>query len=222
MKLIGGILAVLISGAVLSVCAAEPVFVDLPKPQTKGKVSVEQALQQRRSFREPSEKPITLKEVGQLCWAAQGVTDDKGHRTAPSAMASYPLELYVLAGNVSDFDPGLYRYEPAGHRLELMKEGNPVEGFTKKAARQEWIAKAPVIFVISGKAKTIAKMKGTGLRMTSIETGLAAQGFLLQAQAMGLGSTFVGGFNLAQACKFLRLPAKDVVLGVLPVGHKAK
>ena len=82
------VLAVAFSAA--AAVSAEPVV--LPSAQVTGAVSIEQALATRRSVRGMADRPLTLAEVGQLCWSAQGVTDEKGHRTAPSAMATYPLE----------------------------------------------------------------------------------------------------------------------------------
>jgi nitroreductase len=134
--------------------------ISLPAPKTDGKVSVEKALKERRSVRNPATTPLSLEEIGQLCWAAQGVTDDKGHRTAPSAMALYPLELYVIAGAVTDLASGFYHYEPATHSLKLIAAGDKRADFVAKGVGQEWITKAPAIFVISGVAEKMARMKG--------------------------------------------------------------
>ncbi len=203
-----------------SVQPADEAVVALPQPRMDGKVSVEKALKGRRSLRKPAQKPLSLAEVGQLCWAAQGVTDGKGHRTAPSALASYPLELYVIAGDVKDLVPGFYRYLPVGHRLERVSPGDQRSEFVKKAVGQGWIAQAPCIFILSGSIERMSKMKDRRMQFMATEAGLSAQGFFLQAEAMGLGSTFVGGFNPMRARKALGLPASEEVLAVLPVGKK--
>ncbi|HVO18751.1 MAG TPA: SagB/ThcOx family dehydrogenase [Anaeromyxobacter sp.] len=211
-------LVVLSSGALA--LASEPSRVALPAARTRGTVAVEAALSQRRSFRDPAPTPLTLAEVGQLCWAAQGVTDDKGHRTAPSAHAAYPLQVWVLAGAVRDLPAGTYRYLPAGHALDPVRQGDPRLEFVQRGVGQMWVAKAPVVFVITG---TVAKMAGMGDRareFMAVEAGLAAQGFFLQAEALGLGSTFVGGFKREEAHAALELPDGEEVLAVLPVGHK--
>jgi SagB-type dehydrogenase family enzyme len=197
-----------------------PGSIPLPAPKTDGKVSVEKALKERRSLRSPSETPLTIEEIGQLCWSAQGVTDDKGHRTAPSARATYPLELYVMAGAVTGMAPGLYHYEPASHSLKLLSAGDKRVDFMQKASGQAWISQAPAIFVISGNAGKQEKMKDRAADFINIEAGLASQGFFLQATAMGLGSTFVGGFKPPEARAVLGLPDSEEVLAVLPVGRK--
>jgi SagB-type dehydrogenase family enzyme len=202
------------------VYAAGQAPVALPPAQTDGKVAVEKALAERRSLRAPAPTALSLADIGQLCWAAQGVTDDKGHRTTPSAHATYPLELYVIAGAVDGLAPGTYHYVPAGHALQLRAAGDQRQDFETKGVGQDWIATAPAIFVISGTAAKMAKMKEHGTPFMYVEAGLAAQGFFLQATALGLGSTYVGGFDPAAARAALGLPESEEILAVLPVGRK--
>ena len=211
--------AVLAQGAEPPASVASPV-VALPAPKTDGAFSLEKALHERRSLRVPAETPLRLGEIGQLCWAAQGVTDDRGHRTAPSAMATYPLELYVLAGAVTDLAPGLYHYEPGQHALTLRAAGAQLAEFEQKAVGQGWTAKAPVMFIISGSTAKMTRMRDRAPQFMWVEAGLAAQGFFLQATALGLGSTYIGGFDPGQARSVLGLPEGEDVLAVLPVGHK--
>jgi SagB-type dehydrogenase family enzyme len=200
--------------------AADETVIALPAPKTDGKVSVEKALQHRRSLRNPQETPLSLGEVGQLCWAAQGVTDDKGHRTAPSAMAAYPLDLYVIAGAVKGFAPGFYQYVPATHSLRLVSGGDKRSEFVEKTIGQTWIVKAPVLFIITGSSKGMSRIKNRAEEFTAVEAGLASQGFFLQAEALGLGSTYVGGFKPAEVKKYLGLKSDDEIFAVLPVGKK--
>lgn len=199
--------------------ANDPV-VSLPSPRLDGRVSVERALKHRRSIRNPDESPLMLADLGQLCWAAQGVTDDKGHRTAPSAMATYPLDLYVIVGAVRKLLPGLYHYEPTTHSLRSVMPGDKRYSFTQKAVGQAWISKAPAIFVIVGSTKKMEKVGSRKEQFMATEAGLAAQGFFLQAEAMGLGSTFVGGFDPNKARKELGLKYDEQILAVLPVGKR--
>src|SRR5512140_2964944 len=103
----------------LTWAAAGSAPVTLPAAKTDGKISLEAALAQRRSIRKFASAPLTVEEVGQLCWAAQGVTDAKGHRTAPSALAIYPLEIYVAAGAVTGLAASLYHYRPVDHSLQI-------------------------------------------------------------------------------------------------------
>ena len=117
-------------GATTEVLAAEAAVVPLPEPSPAGETSLEEALGQRRSGREYTAEPLTLAELGQLLWAAQGVTSDEGGRTAPSAGARYPLELFAVIRDVEDIDPGVWRYEPEEHAL------SPAGGGDRTAALQ--------------------------------------------------------------------------------------
>ncbi|HVO17612.1 MAG TPA: SagB/ThcOx family dehydrogenase [Anaeromyxobacter sp.] len=206
--------------------AATAHSISLPKPKTDGHVSVEAALRHRRSIRNFASKPLTLEDVSQLCWAAQGVTDAP-HRTAPSARAIYPLELYLLAGEVTGVTFGLYHYVPAGHSLEFVASGDKRADLDTKALRQPWnpISQAPAVFVISGDAGKMTSsddplVKARGVEFMWAELGLAAQGFFLEATARGLGSVFTGGFHPQEAQEVLGLPAPQEVLALLPVGRR--
>ena len=117
--------------------------IDLPEPRLEGDVPVERALAARRSVREYSGEPLRLADLAQLVWAAQGITHPAGYRTTPSAGALYPLELYLVAGEVLGLEAGVYRYVPAGHRL-VRHAGDDARGAVARAAlMQVWIADAP-------------------------------------------------------------------------------
>ncbi|MBI5546974.1 MAG: SagB/ThcOx family dehydrogenase [Deltaproteobacteria bacterium] len=218
--LIGSAFAALLLTGVAQ--AAEPAAaIALPAAKVDGKVSVEKALKERRSLRRPSPAALSLAEIAQLAWSAQGVTDEKGHRTAPSAMATYPLELYVLAGSVAGLAPGLYRYRPEKHDLVLVAAGDKRAELVEKAIGQDWILKAPAVFVITGFAERMeAKIKERSSSFIWVEAGLAAQSFFLEATALGMGSTYVGGFKPDATRSVLGLAAGEEPLAVLPVGKK--
>ena len=88
-------------------------LIALPTPKTSGTMSVEEAISKRRSMRDYSEQPLTLRELSQILWAAQGITDPgRKLRSAPSAGATYPIEIYIVTGvnGVEGLEPGVYRY----------------------------------------------------------------------------------------------------------------
>jgi SagB-type dehydrogenase family enzyme len=215
------LLALSLALAAPALAAAPPAPTKLPAPRTQGAVSVEAALQGRRSVRSLAATPLSLAEIGQLCWAAQGITDPKsGHRTAPSARAAYPLTLYVLVGPGSDLPAGYYRYVPEGHALALVAAGDRRADFEKRGVGQSWVGRAPAIFVLTGAVARMAANGEGAAPFMMVEAGAAAQGFFLQAEAMKLGSTYVGGFKPKEARQALELADGEDVLGVLPVGHR--
>lgn len=194
--------------------------IELPQPAVDGDVSLETAISKRRSVRDFSRQALPLADVAQLLWAAQGVTSGDGGRAAPSAGALYPLELYLVAGKVDSLPAGLYRYEPRGHRLQHVADGDLRKALAKAALDQAWIRSAPAVLVIAGVYERSAKKYGQrARRYTHIETGHAAQNVYLQAEALGLGTVIVGAFEEAAVRQVLGLPADHAPLALLPVGY---
>jgi len=193
----------------------------LPQPQKSGKTSLEQTLQQRRSIREYSPKALSLVELGQLLWAAQGVNRNEGYRTVPSAGALYPLELYVLAGDVKGLTPGVYHYRAHGHRLMLVGTGDRRNALAHAALGQGPVGQAAaVVAVCAVYARSARKYGKRGERYVHIEAGHAAQNLLLQVEALGLASVVVGAFDDDEVARVLHLPSDVEPVLLLPVGHR--
>ncbi len=218
-----------LSALVLALAAASPApaqdsaaehAIKLAPPKEASGVLVEQALKGRRSLRAFSAQPLTLAEAGQLLWAAQGVTDEKGRRTAPSAGALYPLELLLVAGNVTGLAPGVYRYRPASHDLVpgAAADRRPE---VVAACRQGWVGQAPAIVAVTAvEARTARKYRARATRYVAIEAGAAAENLALQAGALGLGTTVVGAFDDAKLAAVLQTASDEQPLVLLPVGRK--
>ena len=178
------------------------------------------ALQGRRSVREFAAEPITIAEAAQLLWAAQGVTNDKGNRTAPSAGALFPLETYLVAGNVEGLNAGIYRYSPRGHGLAPVAEGDLRTRIAAISSDQKWIADCAAIIVFSAVvARTAAKYRERSVRYVQFEAGHAAQNACLQAVALGRGTTAIGAFDDDKVKRILRMDADEVPLYMVTVGR---
>jgi SagB-type dehydrogenase family enzyme len=192
----------------------------LPAPSLDGEQSVEALLQQRRSLREYRQRPISLQEVGQLLWAAQGITHTNGYRTAPSAGALYPLELYLVAGNVTGLPAGAYHYRPKKHRLSRVVDGDLRSAVAEAAYGQQWIEDAAAIVVFTAVPERTARKYGKrAQRYVDIEVGHAAQNLFLQAGSLGLGSVVVGAMHDSQVGEILALLDDQQALLLMPVGH---
>jgi SagB-type dehydrogenase family enzyme len=193
----------------------------LPSPQYDSDISLEQSLLQRRSIRDYTGEPITLQEVSQLLWAAQGITDPGGLRTAPSAGGLYPLEVYVVVGDVPELSPGVYRYEPDGHQLIRIGEGDIRDELAEAALGQRYAGEGAVAFVFTGVyERTTGKYGERGIRYVHMEAGHAAQNLCLEATAMGLGAVTIGAFDDEQVSKLLNLPENEQPLYIIPAGRK--
>lgn len=187
----------------------------LPTPVLDSETSLEEALVGRRSVRELEDIPLTATELGQLLWASQGITSQRGFRTAPSAGALYPLEVYVSTAD------GIFHYDPEGHRLLSAGHQDVRQALYEAALRQEPIRQAPAVFILAAVYKRIEQKYGSerGPRYVHLEAGHAAQNLLLEAVALGLGAVPIGAFQDEQVQHVLGLPADHQPLYLIPVGR---
>lgn len=190
-------------------------WIALPSPRTASAVSLEAALSRRRSIRTLRPDAIDAATLGQLLWAAQGITSADGLRTAPSAGALYPLEIYVATAD------GLYHYRPDGHRLGLHRAGDQRAALRAAAHGEGVIGEAAAVFVIAGvDARTAAKYGADrARRYVDLEAGHAAQNLLLQATALGLGAVPVGAFSDDAVARVAGLGPEERPLYLVPVGR---
>ena len=215
--LLPAVLAVLLlGGGSLSAAQVEK----LPHPQQAVGASLFDVLKQRRSHREFSPRELSRLAIGELSWAAQGITSPEGLRTAPSAGALYPLTLRLVIGAVEGLETGIYRYDPQQHALIHEQEGDLRQKLAQAAHNQVWIAEAPVIAVFSADyARTTKKYGKRGIRYVLMEAGHAGQNLLLQAEEMGLSSVVVGAFDDQSLKALLKLTDKESPLSILPIGY---
>ncbi len=192
----------------------------LPEPRDSGEISVEEALLERRSVRNYKDEALTLAEISQLLWAAQGITDLGGYRTAPSAGALYPLEVYVVAGNVDGLQAGIYKYRPQGHELEKVAGGDVRAELCAAALDQEFIEDGAAVLVFAAVyERTTGKYGERGVRYVHMEVGHAAQNVYLQAVSLGLGTVVIGAFHDDEVEKLLQMQDDERVLCIMPVGR---
>ena len=232
--------------------------IPLPEPRLDGPGSVEQALSQRRSIRRYATASLQLADLGQLMWAAQGVTQPMeepppgfswewrgGVRTAPSAGALYPLELYAVIGDVEELEPGVYQYLPAEHALARVASPDPPpasapddrrealsgaascsskavsqQALSGAGLRQLAIRNAPTVLVLAGVVeRTAAKYGDRAERYVHIEVGAAAQNVYLECESLELGTVFIGAFDDEAVAGVLGLSGDERVFGMMPIGH---
>lgn len=194
--------------------------IPLPPPRIDGKISVEAALRARRSVREFQDAGLTLAEAAQLLWAAQGVTNDEGDRTAPSAGALQPLEAYLVAGDVAGLAPGVYRYAPPDHALVGIAQGDRRAALTADTLDQAWVRAAPAVLVLAAVVRRTERKYGDrARRYVHFEVGHAAQNVYLQAEGLGLATVIVGAFEDDAVRRTLGLPRRTEPLAIMPVGR---
>lgn len=194
----------------------------LPEARTDGTVSVEGTLHRRRSVRDFRDAAISLEDLAQILWAAQGITSGDGDRTAPSAGALFPIEITVIAGDVGSLAAGAYRYDPHRHALDPVDEGDLRRELAGAALDQECVADGAAVLVIAAvTARTAAKYGSRAERYVALEAGHVSQNVYLQAVALGLGTVAVGAFEDASVSRVAGLPRGERPLYLMPLGRPA-
>jgi SagB-type dehydrogenase family enzyme len=194
--------------------------IKLPEPKHSGSISVEAAIKGRRSVREYANEPVTLEELSQLLWAAQGITGKSRGRAAPSAGATYPLELYAVVERVLGLDPGIYHYLPKEQSLECLMSGSYGCALSAGALNQPAVKGAAVNLIFAAVyERTVARYGERGIRYVHIDVGHAAENVYLQCRGIGLGTVAVGAFDDEKVKDALRLKKEESPVYILPVGR---
>lgn len=205
--------------------------VNLPNPRTDGKISVEKAMNDRRSHRDFADQAITLQDVSQVLWAAYGLTKPieggpaflrGGLRTAPSAGALYPLDVYLVAGNVQGLPPGIYFYDSGNHRLKKLVAGDQRKEVCTAANSQKMVEQAPASLVYSAVfSRTTSKYGDRGReRYVCMDLGHSAENVYLQCEAMGFGTCAIGAFFDDQLKSIIGMTRNEEPLYIMPFGKK--
>lgn len=201
----------------------------LPSPMVEGGLTLAEALHKRRSQRDYLNKPLSAGQVSQVLWAAYGITEPRetpdflrgGLRTAPSAGARYPLEVYLLVGHVEGLPAGLYRYIAQGHLLQLVSGEDLRAGLCEAAYRQEMVEEAPALLLYTAIFDRCTSKYGERgrERYVCMDLGHSAQNVYLQIQSLGLGTCAIGAFDDGQVKKVAGLPLKEEPLYLMPFGY---
>ncbi len=197
-----------------------PMKIKLPEREAAGRSSFEEILAKRRSIRAYSEKALSESDIARFLWAAQGISSEKGFRTAPSAGALYPLEVHLVAGNVAGIEPGVYRYISEEHSLIEEVSGDLRAKLAKAALSQPMIRNAPASLVISAVYPRITStyMK-RGIRYAVMEAGHVAENVYMLATELGIGTCAIGAFEDEEVRKALKLPTNEDPLYIMPLGY---
>jgi SagB-type dehydrogenase family enzyme len=190
--------------------------IPLPKAKIRGSISLEEAISRRRSVRRFQNKEMSMEQISQLLWSAQGITGKRGRfRAAPSAGALYPIEIYLVKSD------GIFHYEVDSHSL-AMKNNSDVRGDLMLAAlSQPFVKEAPVSIIIAAvRSRVTSRYGGRGNRYVEIEVGHVAENVHLQAVALGLATVPVGAFDDDRVSRVLSLPKNVEPLYIIPVGYE--
>ena len=196
--------------------------VTLPAMGALPVMSVAQALGQRRSLREYADRAMTGEELAWVIHAATGITSTQGHRTAPSAGALYPLEVYVAAARVDGIDPGVYHVDVRAQTLEPVRGGSVAGDLMVAGLGQDFVRTAPVVLIITGVfQRSRWKYRARHYRYVCWEGGHVAQNVYLAAEAVGLGACMVGAFLDGMVNDLIRVDGRrEATLGLIALGPR--
>ena len=196
--------------------------IKLPTRDLNDSFSLGKALNKRASCRNFKKKSITLKELSNMLWAADGITDKRFsmRRTVPSAGASYPIELYVAVrkNGIYELDEGVYRYNANEHMLEKLSDTDISEELIEATFNQGFLAKASANILIASKDERTKELYGERAdRYILMEAGGITQNIHLEAVELELGTVLIGAFDDNQVKKLYQ--AENLTpLCMMPVG----
>lgn len=195
----------------------------LPGAATDGEASVERAISRRRSRRSFAATTLSKAQLAQILWAAQGITGPRGRmRAAPSAGATFPMELLLAVGKggVDGLPVGVYRYVPSDHALAPLMARDVRREVAAAALGQGFLAEAPVVVLMAADYRRTAVRYGErGARYVHMEVGHIGQNIYLQAEALGLATVAVGAFDDEAIAHVFELPGELAPLYLMPVGY---
>lgn len=185
-------------------------------------ITLKESLSERRSVRDYSDEKLTVTELAALLWSAQGITEEQtGYRTAPSAGATYPMEVYAVVENVDGLERGIYRYSPNEHTLEHIEDGVFNEDLKQVSLGQDPVGDASVNLVVTAVYERVMDRYGErGKRYAKMEAGHISQNIYLACSALDLGTVAIGAFEDEQVIELLQLKDGEYPLYIMPVGFR--
>ncbi len=210
-------IACLSGGSAMSQSESGATVIQLPEPSLSGDVSLEECLASRRSVRKFEDRSLTLEEISQILWSAQGITADWGARTAPSAGALFPIRLYLAVRDVETLTQGSWEYDPENHSLKLVKEGDLHFDLTAAALGQSFVGEAQAVLIIAAIPEiTMARYGNRSMRYIDQEVGCICQNVYLQCGSLGLGTVAVGAMDDNHIAEIVSTKAEPRL--IMPIG----
>lgn len=195
----------------------------LPQPDLRSGNSIEAVLKNRKTRLDFTDGTLSLKQISQLLWAAQGINVDWGDRTAPSAKSTYPLTVFLIANKVDGLDAGEYQYIPGDrtpvHQLKPIKKVEMGETLFD-LLNQSSFNRIPAVIVITGNMSKMAEAYG-GIphdKEVYLEAGYAAQNIALEAESLKLGTNVNTNFDELKIKELITVSSSDTIISLMPIG----
>lgn len=186
--------------------------VKLPKPNLNRTGAVMKALSERQSTREYASKALSLADLSDLLWAANGINrSDSGKRTASSAMNKQDVDVYVV------LPEGTYLYDAKNHELNLVAEGDHRGAV---AGGQAFVKTAPVSLVLISDISRFGDAKSARNQlMGAMDAGIVSQNISLFCSSANLATVPRASMDFDQLKKVLKLKETQMPMMNHPVGY---
>lgn len=170
----------------------------LPPPDDRPGLTLEQAIEMRRSVRNYSGEPLTLAELSRLLFYTGGINAERYGvrlRAAPSAGALYPIETYLAVHHVTDVRHGIYHYNVADHTLSLIRDADVRGEAVRHGLMQEFLGTCNLVVYFTIILQRLRwRYQERAYRYALLEAGHLAQNLYLTATSLGMGVCAVGAF----------------------------
>jgi len=208
----GTILGLLLIGGIMAQT------IQLPEPPG-AELSVHDAIANRRSRRSYGDGGLTIDQVSEVMWSAAGITGGGRFRAAPSAGATYPMDTYLVAGNIDGIEPGIYKYIEQQHALELVKSGNFILDLANSALGQPALKEASAVVALFGiYERTAGRYGDRAERYVHMEAGHIGQNVHLIAEGLNLSTVMIGAFHDDKVADLFDVPGAPLYL--MPLGPR--
>lgn len=186
--------------------------IKLPKPNLKRAGTVMKALSERHSTREYASKALTMADLSDLLWAANGINrNDSGKRTAPSALNKQDVDVYVV------MPEGSYLYDAKNHQLNLVAEGDHRGAV---AGGQAFVKSAPLSLVLISDISRFGDVKNVRNQlMGAMDAGIVSQNISLFCSSASLATVPRASMDFDQLKKVLKLKDSQMPMMNHPVGY---
>jgi len=190
------------------------------------KESFREILRNRKTTRKFSNRTLPKEPLDAILFAAFGKTHSYKNismRTAPSAGATYPLDIYLAIEDVTGMGDGIYKYDTTAEMMKLIRPGGFFNDLKKAALDQDFISKANInLLMVYVPERIVPEYGKDSLKYAAMECGHIGQNVLLMAAALELGSVPVGAFEADKMGAILGIKKPEEVLYIISIGQIAK
>lgn len=187
--------------------------IKLNEPVKTGGISVMEAFDKRQSSSEFSDKELSIQDLSNLLWAANGINRENGKKTAPSAQNSQDIDVYVALPNA------VYKFDAQANNLILISEGD----YRGLAGGKKDNPLPPSILYIVADASKYKPSAYNSIEhitdMNKVDAGIVSQNISLFCSGMGLGTKPRAQMNHAELKKVLKLSDSQTLMLNHPVGY---